>query len=69
MTSASASRATELAWFKSSFSGGNGSGSNCVEAAHRASGMAVRDSKNPDGPNRAFSASAWTAFVAGIKRA
>ena len=37
-------------WFKSSFS--NGQGGACVEAAFNlpGSGMAVRDSKHPDGP-------------------
>ena len=36
-----------LVWRKSSFSAGD---PNCVDLAHPASKVAVRDSKNPDGP-------------------
>jgi hypothetical protein len=52
------------AWRKSSYSGG---GNNCVEVATGAATVAVRDSKDPDGGQLAFSAEAWTAFVSGIK--
>ena len=38
----------EIAWRKSSFSGGNDEV--CVELAHLPGKLAVRDSKNPDGP-------------------
>jgi hypothetical protein len=47
-------------WRKSSRSGG---GPNCVEVASMAPAMAVRDSKNPDGPTLAFPVSSWTAFL------
>jgi Domain of unknown function (DUF397) len=50
-------------WKKSSYSGQG----NCVEVAPLRNGMAVRDSKNPDGPVLRFSADAWQAFVSGIK--
>jgi hypothetical protein len=49
-------------WFKSSHS--NDQGGNCVEAARLATGaMAVRDSKDPQGPALVFPADAWTAFA------
>jgi hypothetical protein len=55
-----------VAWRKSSYSGGNGGG--CVEVAPAGSDIAVRDSKDPDGPHLHFSAGDWRAFLAGIKR-
>jgi hypothetical protein len=49
------------AWRKSSYSGANG---NCVEVAvPDAASIAVRDSKDPEGPALQFSAEAWNAFV------
>jgi hypothetical protein len=55
------------AWRKSSYSGGNGG--NCIEvASHRPNTVAVRDSKDREGPQLAFAAPAWSQFVAGIKR-
>jgi hypothetical protein len=54
--------ASELVWFKSSYSGGNAT--ECVEAAFVATGVLVRDSKVPDGPQVAVSAEAWCRFVA-----
>jgi hypothetical protein len=50
----------ELLWRKSTHSGG---GNDCVEIATIAIGAAVRDSKNPDGPQLRFGCSGWTAFV------
>ena len=52
-------------WRKSSYSGANGSG--CVEVAQVPAVVAVRDSKDPDGPRLAFSPQEWRAFVAGVK--
>jgi hypothetical protein len=53
-----------LEWHKSSYSGGNGQ---CVEVATPAvARVAVRDSKDPNGPSLTFSTDAWTAFVAGV---
>jgi len=48
------------AWRKSSHSGGNG---DCVEVAVMDEAVAVRDSKNPDGPHLAFTRAAFTTFV------
>lgn len=60
-------RPTEPRTFrKSSHSNGNG-GNNCVEVAFNADGIAVRDSKNPDGPQLIFTPAEWTAFISGTK--
>jgi hypothetical protein len=40
---------------------------NCVEAAAWGGGVAVRDSKDPDGPVLRFTMEEWTAFVAGVR--
>jgi hypothetical protein len=73
---------TEVAFFKSSFSGNNGacveiafhkstkSGpwtDNCVEVGHCDCGVKVRDSKDPDGPVLNFTPDEWTAFLAGVR--
>lgn len=56
----------EVAWFKSSHS--NGSGGDCVEVAGNLPGIvAVRDSKDRNGPKLAFRQQAWSAFVQAIK--
>jgi hypothetical protein len=53
-------------WRKSSKSGGNGG--NCVEVARNLPGIvAVRDSKDPDGPKLAFSPEDWASFTASVK--
>jgi hypothetical protein len=53
-------------WRKSSYSGANGG--NCVEVARNLPGVvAVRDSKDPDGPKLAFTPGQWRAFAAAIK--
>ena len=63
MTVVGSSRA---AWRKSSYSGANG---NCVEVArHVPDVVAVRDSKDPDGPELAFSLQQWRAFTRTVKR-
>ncbi|GGL31100.1 DUF397 domain-containing protein [Planomonospora parontospora] len=53
-------------WRKSSRSGD--SGGQCVEVADNLPGVvAVRDSKDPDGPKLLFTPAQWRAFVGGIK--
>ena len=55
-----------LRWRKSSYSG-NG-GSDCVEVAtSQPGGVAVRDSKNPDGPVLALTPDDWTSFTAHLR--
>ena len=52
-------------WRTSTYSGGNGS---CVEAASNLPGIvAVRDSKDREGPALTMSDQAWSEFVRGIK--
>ncbi|WP_238007425.1 DUF397 domain-containing protein [Dactylosporangium sp. AC04546] len=58
---------SDTAWRKSSRSNGNG-GSNCVEVALLDAAVAVRDSKNPDGPALRFTPTAWESFVDDTKR-
>jgi Domain of unknown function (DUF397) len=54
-------------WRKSSYSGSNGG--NCVEVALLSGDRrAVRDSKDPGGPNLRFSRDEWRAFTTSIKR-
>lgn len=48
-------------WRKSSYSGDNGG--QCVEVADLAPHIAVRDSKNPQGPAFLATPAAFTAFV------
>ncbi len=50
-------------WRRSSRSGAN----NCVEVARVGGFVAVRDSKNPDGPKLVFRTREWAAFAAGVK--
>jgi hypothetical protein len=56
---------TSAIWRKSSYSGGNGGG--CVEVASVENDVAVRDSKDPDGPHLQFSGADWRAFLTSIK--
>jgi hypothetical protein len=52
-------------WSKSSRSSGTGQ---CVEVARNLPGIvAIRDSKNPDGPKLIFSPADWRTFVSGMK--
>ncbi|MEU9368598.1 DUF397 domain-containing protein [Streptomyces avermitilis] len=51
----------ELAWFKSSYSAGNGG--ECVEVASWLGLTHVRDSKDEAGPIVSLTATAWTEFV------
>ncbi|MEU6006984.1 DUF397 domain-containing protein [Streptomyces sp. NPDC047453] len=59
---ASASDASELAWFKSSHSSGT-DGNSCVELAVTPGTVHVRDSKNIGGPQLALTPDAWKGFV------
>ncbi|TDB86347.1 DUF397 domain-containing protein [Actinomadura sp. 7K534] len=52
-------------WRKSSRSGHQGG--ECVEVAALAPAVAVRDSKDPDGPSLAFGAAAWRVFADRVK--
>jgi hypothetical protein len=52
-------------WRKSSYSSQSG---NCVEVATNMPGtVAVRDSKDPEGPGLLIPAAEWRAFVRGLK--
>lgn len=53
---------TELAWFKSSYSGSGGD--NCVEVALRPDAVHVRDSKDTARRPFTVSAAAWSHFTA-----
>lgn len=56
------------AWRKSTYSGGDGG--DCLEVLDGVPEVVpVRDSKVADGPALLFRAAAWSAFVAGQKRA
>ncbi|MFD5764328.1 DUF397 domain-containing protein [Streptomyces sp. NPDC127049] len=52
---------TELAWFKSSYSGTQGD--NCVEVAVTEQAVHVRDSKDITRPDFAFGHEGWARFV------
>ena len=56
---------SNAAWFKSSYSGGEGN--ECAEARRTAQGLDVRDSKTPDGPHIAIDADAWRAFILAVR--
>ncbi len=56
---------SELEWFKSSFSA---NGESCCTCARLSDGgMAVKDSKNPDGGILIFSRTEWQTFIGGVK--
>jgi hypothetical protein len=46
---------------------GDQSGENCVEVALAEGGVAVRDSRHPEGPILLFTHAEWEAFVEGAK--
>jgi hypothetical protein len=51
-------------WCKSSYSSANGQ---CVEVASIGGSVAIRDSKNADGPRLVVTDTAWRAFVSALK--
>lgn len=75
------STSTELAWFKSSYSGSDGDAcievavswhkssyssggsGDCVEVASCTGTVHVRDSKDRQGPQLAFSPARWSSFI------
>jgi len=58
-------RLAHALWRKSTYSSANG---NCVEVATNLPAIiAVRDSKNPDGPALIFDSRSWSAFLADVR--
>lgn len=53
-------------WRKSSYSADDGG--ECVEVAEMPGRMAIRDSKNPDGPVLLLSPAAFGDFISALKR-
>jgi len=54
-------------WIKSSFSGPTGG--NCVGVALLAGGyIAIRNSRDPDGPALVFTGAEWDAFLRGARK-
>lgn len=52
-------------WKKSTLSGSTGS---CVEVARNRPGIvALRDSKDPEGPKLIFAPAEWSAFTTGVR--
>lgn len=58
----SARGASNLVWFKSSYSSGS-EGDSCVEIATAPGTVHVRDSKDVDGGRLTFAPAAWAGFV------
>ena len=54
-----------ITWRKASYSTGNGG--NCVEVGTAPHTVAVRDSKDPEGPKLAFTPSTWQAFTGALR--
>ncbi|MGW2886513.1 DUF397 domain-containing protein [Streptomyces griseoruber] len=57
--------ATELGWFKSSYSS-SGEPGDCVEVATTPATIHIRDSKNSAHGTLAVSPVTWTGFLAGV---
>lgn len=55
---------TKAKWRKASFSDANGA---CVELADTGDAVAIRDSKDPDGPVLRFTKTEIDAFLKGVK--
>ncbi|WP_141585513.1 DUF397 domain-containing protein [Actinomadura sp. WMMA1423] len=58
-------RATSPDWRKRS--GSDDTGAHCAEVADLAAAVAVRDSRDPSGPQLVFGAAAWEAFAGRVK--
>jgi hypothetical protein len=57
---------SHVTWRKASYSGGNGG--ECVEVASTGKTLvAVRDSKDPNGPRLAFNPPTWQAFIQRVR--
>jgi hypothetical protein len=56
----------DVRWRRASYS--NANGGNCVEVASAPVAVAVRDSKDPEGPRLAFTAEGWRAFTRRVKK-
>jgi hypothetical protein len=54
---------TSVQWQKSSYSSGNGQ---CVEIGPVSRAIAIRDSKDPEGPALLFTTEAWNAFLTSV---
>ncbi len=66
MTTSGRNCLARAVWRKSTRS--SPTSNDCVEVARNLPGIvAVRDSKDPDGPNLTFSRQAWAAFIRGVK--
>jgi hypothetical protein len=59
---------SHLTWRKSTHSGANGG--DCIEVASADKSLiAIRDSKDPNGPNLAFTKPMWQSFVQRLRGA
>jgi hypothetical protein len=59
---------TSAAWRKSRYSGNGGQQNGCVEVARNLPGIvAVRDSKDPDGPVLTLTPNGWASFTARLR--
>lgn len=56
---------TELHWFKSSYSGGQGG--ECLEVAPTPTTIHIRDSKTPEAPTLQLPPATWTTFLNSLR--
>jgi Domain of unknown function (DUF397) len=56
---------SRITWRKASYSSGNGGA--CIEVGSAPRTVAVRDSKDPDGPKLAFTPGRWQDFTRRVK--
>jgi hypothetical protein len=57
---------SRVTWRKSSYS--SSSGDNCIEVGSSPRTVAVRDSKDPNGPTLAFTSIGWQAFTRRLRK-